>query len=46
MRFSKASTIILLSLGVCFGCVVPTKNGYVRLCVDGPVLHADTLEHV
>jgi NAD(P)H-flavin reductase len=32
--------------GACFGCVVPTKNGYVRLCVDGPVLHADTLEHV
>jgi NAD(P)H-flavin reductase len=32
--------------GACFGCVVPTKNGYVRLCVDGPVLHADTLERV
>ena len=27
--------------GACFGCVVPTKNGYVRLCVDGPVLDAD-----
>ena len=22
--------------GACFGCVVPTKNGFVRLCVDGP----------
>ena len=32
--------------GACFGCVVPTKHGYVRLCVDGPVLDADTLEHV
>jgi NAD(P)H-flavin reductase len=32
--------------GACFGCVVPTKTGYVRLCVDGPVLDADTLEHV
>jgi NAD(P)H-flavin reductase len=32
--------------GACFGCVVPTKNGYVRLCVDGPVLDADALEHV
>ena len=21
--------------GACFGCVVPTKTGYVRLCVDG-----------
>ena len=26
--------------GACFGCVVPTKTGYVRLCVDGPVLDA------
>ena len=25
--------------GACFGCVVPTKYGYVRLCVDGPVIH-------
>ena len=32
--------------GACFGCVVPTKAGYVRLCVDGPVLDAETLEHV
>jgi NAD(P)H-flavin reductase len=32
--------------GACFGCVVPTKNGYVRLCVDGPVLDAADLEHV
>jgi NAD(P)H-flavin reductase len=30
--------------GACFGCVVPTKRGYVRLCVDGPVLDADELE--
>ena len=30
--------------GACFGCVVPTKNGYVRLCVDGPVLHAAELD--
>ena len=22
--------------GACFGCVVPTTGGYVRLCVDGP----------
>jgi NAD(P)H-flavin reductase len=32
--------------GACFGCIVPTKNGYVRLCVDGPVLAADDLELV
>jgi NAD(P)H-flavin reductase len=30
--------------GACFGCVVPTRNGYVRLCVDGPVLDARDLE--
>jgi dihydroorotate dehydrogenase electron transfer subunit len=30
--------------GACFGCVVPTRAGYVRLCVDGPVLDADLLE--
>ena len=30
--------------GACFGCVVPTRDGYVRLCVDGPVLDAAELE--
>jgi dihydroorotate dehydrogenase electron transfer subunit len=30
--------------GACFGCVVPTRGGYVRLCVDGPVLDASELE--
>jgi len=30
--------------GACFGCVVPTRHGYVRLCVDGPVLDAGDLE--
>jgi len=30
--------------GACFGCVVPTRNGYVRLCVDGPVIDVDDLE--
>jgi dihydroorotate dehydrogenase electron transfer subunit len=30
--------------GACFGCVVPTKDGYARLCVDGPVMDAGVLE--
>jgi dihydroorotate dehydrogenase electron transfer subunit len=30
--------------GACFGCVVPTKSGYIRLCVDGPVVSGDALE--
>ena len=30
--------------GACFGCVVRTRNGYGRLCVDGPVLDAAELE--
>jgi dihydroorotate dehydrogenase electron transfer subunit len=29
--------------GACFGCVVATRNGYVRLCVDGPVIDARSL---
>jgi dihydroorotate dehydrogenase electron transfer subunit len=32
--------------GACFGCVVLTTGGYVRLCVDGPVLDAAVLERV
>jgi dihydroorotate dehydrogenase electron transfer subunit len=30
--------------GACFGCVVPTRAGYVRLCLEGPVLDADRLD--
>jgi dihydroorotate dehydrogenase electron transfer subunit len=30
--------------GACFGCVVPTRDGYVRLCVDGPVIDASAIE--
>jgi len=30
--------------GACMGCVVQTRNGYVRLCVDGPVVDAAELE--
>lgn len=30
--------------GACYGCVVPTHDGYVRLCVDGPVLTGDQVE--
>jgi dihydroorotate dehydrogenase electron transfer subunit len=29
--------------GACFGCVVETRDGYVRLCVDGPVIEAAAL---
>jgi dihydroorotate dehydrogenase electron transfer subunit len=33
--------------GACFGCVVPTRGGgYLRVCLDGPVLDAAELEHV
>jgi NAD(P)H-flavin reductase len=30
--------------GACFGCVVPTVRGYMRLCVDGPILDAALLQ--
>jgi dihydroorotate dehydrogenase electron transfer subunit len=29
--------------GACFGCVIRTRNGYLRLCLDGPVLDAELL---
>ncbi len=29
--------------GACFGCVVPTVDGWVRLCLDGPVLYGSIL---
>ncbi|MBV8713272.1 MAG: hypothetical protein JOY56_15900, partial [Solirubrobacterales bacterium] len=29
--------------GACFGCVVPTVHGYIRLCLEGPVLDAQVL---
>ena len=32
--------------GACYGCVVPTRAGYLRVCVDGPVIDAVELEHV
>jgi NAD(P)H-flavin reductase len=30
--------------GACFGCVVPTRHGLIRLCLEGPVLDAADLE--
>ena len=30
--------------GACFGCVVPARRGYLRVCVDGPVVDASALE--
>ena len=31
--------------GACFGCAVPlATGGYMRLCVDGPVVRADEIE--
>jgi dihydroorotate dehydrogenase electron transfer subunit len=33
--------------GACYGCVVPRRGGgYLRVCVDGPVIEAAELEHV
>ena len=31
--------------GACFGCAVPlAEGGYMRLCVDGPVVRGDEIE--
>src|SRR5436190_1059124 len=32
--------------GACMGCVVTTADGYLRLCVDGPVVDAARLDRV
>jgi dihydroorotate dehydrogenase electron transfer subunit len=32
--------------GACYGCVVATRDGYQRVCVDGPVFDAGILESV
>jgi dihydroorotate dehydrogenase electron transfer subunit len=33
--------------GACYGCAVPRRGGgYLRVCVDGPVIEAAELEHV
>jgi NAD(P)H-flavin reductase len=32
--------------GACFGCVVPAREGYLRVCVEGPVIAAERLERV
>ena len=33
--------------GACYGCAVPRRGGgYLRVCVDGPVIDAEQLEHV
>jgi NAD(P)H-flavin reductase len=33
--------------GACFGCAVPKRGGgYLRVCVDGPVIDATQLDHV
>lgn len=34
------------SVGVCMTCVIPTSDGYVRACIDGPVLDAGTVDWV
>lgn len=32
--------------GACYGCVVPARDGYLRVCVDGPVVDGAELEQV
>lgn len=32
------------SIGVCMTCVIPTSNGFVRACIDGPVMAAHTVD--
>jgi dihydroorotate dehydrogenase electron transfer subunit len=32
--------------GACYGCVVPARDGYLRVCIDGPVVDGAELEQV
>ena len=29
--------------GACMGCTVPTKDGYKRVCKDGPILYKEEI---
>lgn len=31
-------------VGVCLGCVVPTRGGYLKVCSDGPVFDAEIID--
>src|SRR5215203_5618190 len=38
-------TPMACGFGACFGCAIPLKpGGYIRLCVDGPVIRGDQIE--
>jgi len=38
-------TPMACGFGSCFGCAVPVRGGgYIRLCVDGPIVRADEVE--
>lgn len=39
-------TTMACGFGACHGCAVETVDGYIRLCVDGPVVDAELLEKV
>jgi hypothetical protein len=40
-------TPMACGFGACYGCAVPRRGGgYLRLCVEGPVLDASLLERV
>ncbi len=30
-------------VGVCYGCVIPTNEGYLRVCYDGPIFEAEKI---
>jgi dihydroorotate dehydrogenase electron transfer subunit len=33
--------VMACGIGVCLGCAVPTRHGYVRVCKEGPVMAAE-----
>ncbi|WP_457570017.1 dihydroorotate dehydrogenase electron transfer subunit [Desulfurobacterium sp.] len=42
--FLSLDTRMACGVGSCLGCVIKTKEGYKRVCVDGPIFKADFVE--
>lgn len=42
--FFSFESIMGCGLGICLGCVIPTRDGYKRVCYDGPVFPANLID--
>jgi dihydroorotate dehydrogenase electron transfer subunit len=42
-QYVSMEAYMACGMGVCYGCVIPTIDGYKRVCYDGPVFEAETI---